>query len=84
MKTHKSKNWQKIREITQNLKIFYNHFHYPYSRSQRVGNGIQVNDANKCTYGWEVDACGNQICTKGPGEVCGGKGQRYGVCGEGM
>lgn len=55
-----------------------------YSRSQRVGNGIQVNDANKCTYGWEVDACGNQICTKGPGEVCGGKGQRYGVCGEGL
>ena len=52
-----------------------------YSRSQRVG--IRVDDASKCTYGWEVDACGNQICTKGPGEVCGGKNQRYGVCGEG-
>jgi len=53
-----------------------------YSRSQRVG--IRVDDASKCTYGWEVDACGNQICTKGPGEVCGGKNQRYGVCGEGL
>ena len=44
----------------------------------------KFDNVNRCKFGWEVDACGNKICTKGPGEVCGGKHMRYGICGEGL
>ena len=37
-----------------------------------------------CKYGWEIDACGHKVCTKGPGALCGGKHRRYGICGEGL
>jgi len=35
-------------------------------------------DADSCQYGWEVDVCGLRRCTKGPGQLCGGKDMRYG------
>ena len=38
----------------------------------------------RCKYGWELDACGDKTCTKGPGDLCGGKHNRYGICGEGL
>ncbi len=41
-------------------------------------------DASSCKYGWETDVCGVRRCTKGPGDLCGGKHQRYGICGEGL
>jgi len=41
-------------------------------------------DEGRCSYGWEVDACGRKSCTKGPGDICGGKNNRYGICGEGL
>lgn len=43
-----------------------------------------VSDVKQCRYGWEEDICGHKSCSKGPGETCGGKDQRYGVCGEGL
>ena len=43
-----------------------------------------VADVKECRYGWETDICGHKSCSKGPGETCGGKDQRYGVCGEGL
>lgn len=55
-----------------------------YPRACAYNRGQRVDDVKKCRYGWEVDPCGNKICTKGPGEVCGGKNQRYGICGEGL
>ena len=44
----------------------------------------RVENVDQCKYGWERDACGNTICTKGPGEQCGGRNFRYGICGEGL
>ena len=41
-------------------------------------------DPSTCKYGWERNACGQKTCTKGPGDLCGGKHQRYGICGEGL
>ena len=41
-------------------------------------------DPSKCRYGVETDNCGYQRCLKGPGDICGGKGNRYGACGEGL
>ncbi len=41
-------------------------------------------NSDNCRYGWEVDVCGVKQCTKGPGDLCGGKHQRYGICGEGL
>jgi len=55
-----------------------------YPRGCAYGRANRVEDVKKCQYGWEMDPCGNKVCTKGPGEVCGGKHQRYGVCGEGL
>ena len=40
-------------------------------------------DKNECQYGSWRDQCG-EYCSKGPGEVCGGKGNRYGGCGDGL
>lgn len=51
---------------------------YCYNRND------EVVDEKKCIYGWDVDPCGIKVCAKGPGEVCGGKHQRYGICGEGL
>lgn len=45
---------------------------------------FRVDDVSTCRYGWERDACGNTLCTKGPGSLCGGKHMRYGICGEGL
>jgi len=41
-------------------------------------------EAPNCKYGFEVDACGTHFCSKGPKSYCGGKFERYGVCGEGL
>jgi hypothetical protein len=54
------------------------------ARSCQFNRHMRVEDVSSCRYGWEVDACGNKICTKGPAEVCGGKHMRYGICGEGL
>lgn len=37
-----------------------------------------------CIWGEARDECGRRICTKGPGERCGGKFNILGKCGEGM
>jgi len=37
-----------------------------------------------CYYGQTFDRCGNKVCMKGPGEMCGGKFGRYGICGDGL
>jgi len=39
---------------------------------------------DNCIYGTTKDACGNDQCTKGPGEMCGGKFGRYGTCADGL
>ena len=54
------------------------------ARSCQFNKHMRVENVNLCKYGWEVDACSNKICTKGPAEVCGGKHMRYGICGEGL
>lgn len=40
--------------------------------------------ADKCSYGSVRDLCGYYRCAKGPGDICGGKGGRYGICGDGL
>lgn len=37
-----------------------------------------------CSYGSVVDKCGKRVCSKGPGEMCGGKYGRYGICDDGL
>merc|ERR1712126_240968 len=37
-----------------------------------------------CHYGQTRDTCGNVVCMKGPGEMCGGKYGRYGICADGL
>ena len=44
----------------------------------------RTNHPEMCTFGWETDPCGNTFCAKGPREMCGGKNNRYGLCGEGL
>lgn len=59
----------------------------PYIMNNCILNSnlaIDANDVSSCTYGYEVDACGTFFCTKGPKSYCGGKFERYGVCGEGL
>jgi len=57
----------------------------PYTvQSCMLNRRFRVDDVSQCDYGWEVDACGNYLCTKGPGDICGGKHMRYGICGEGL
>ena len=36
-----------------------------------------------CSYGEMMGPCG-LVCLRGPGEMCGGAGDKYGVCGHGM
>eukprot|EP00092_Neocalanus_flemingeri_P000787 GFUD01000838.1.p1 GENE.GFUD01000838.1~~GFUD01000838.1.p1 ORF type:complete len:105 (+),score=22.27 GFUD01000838.1:258-572(+) len=38
----------------------------------------------ECTYGTTMDNCGQTVCLKGPGEMCGGKFGRYGTCADGL
>lgn len=45
---------------------------------------VDPKDAENCKYGFEVDACGTHFCSKGPNEYCGGKFERYAICGEGL
>ena len=45
---------------------------------------IDPKEAASCKYGNEVDACGTFFCSKGPRDYCGGKFERYGVCGDGL
>ena len=45
---------------------------------------VDPEEAQNCKYGFEVDACGTHFCSKGPKSYCGGKFERYGVCGEGL
>ncbi|XP_023340265.1 neuroparsin-A [Eurytemora carolleeae] len=44
----------------------------------------EVEETGDCHYGTTYDRCGNRVCMKGPGEVCGGKYGRYGTCGDGL
>ena len=45
---------------------------------------VEFSDVSSCKYGFEEDACGQFFCTKGPKSYCGGKFERYGICGEGL
>ena len=45
---------------------------------------VDPEEAEKCKYGFKVDGCGTHFCLKGPRDYCGGKFERYGVCGEGL
>lgn len=59
----------------------------PYIMSNCLLNSelaIAPQDRNNCEYGFEEDACGTYFCSKGPKSYCGGKFERYGVCGEGL
>lgn len=41
-------------------------------------------DCDKCEYGVTISAlCGIPECKKGPGEICGGPSDSWGVCAEG-
>jgi hypothetical protein len=48
------------------------------------GHAHHASKIQECVFGWEVDSCGHKVCTKGPGEQCGGKHAVYGICGEGL
>ena len=48
------------------------------------GLGRGGDDTNNCEFGWVMDSCLNKVCAKGPGEVCGGRHQRYGLCSQGL
>ncbi|XP_014226154.1 neuroparsin-A-like [Trichogramma pretiosum] len=51
-------------------------------RSECDGCGDQC---AKCKYGSAFSRwCGLRECLKGPGEICGGARNKYGVCGDGM
>ena len=39
--------------------------------------------SGSCLHGEMMGPCG-RVCLRGPGEMCGGRGDRYGVCGGGM
>ncbi|KAK7792742.1 hypothetical protein R5R35_007061 [Gryllus longicercus] len=47
------------------------------------GGSCDVDPAD-CRHGVVRDHCGRQVCAKGPGQRCGGKGDLLGRCGEGM
>lgn len=44
----------------------------------------RTNDPDSCLFGWVADSCHVMFCAKGPREMCGGKNNRYGLCGEGL
>ena len=53
---------------------------YTYSRLQ-----CQYSETSddKCLHGTTEGPCG-AMCLKGPGEICGGNNNMYGVCGDGL
>lgn len=59
----------------------------PYLKNNCLLNpelAVDPEEAPSCKYGFEVDACGSFFCSKGPSSYCGGKFERYGVCGDGL
>ena len=44
---------------------------------------FDVGDA-ECKYGITKNNCGQTVCLKGPGEMCGGKFGGYGTCADGL
>merc|ERR1719347_861090 len=53
-------------------------------RPSACGNHEPVVNPEDCTLGTATNQCGEVVCMKGPGEVCGGRLGRYGICGDGM
>merc|ERR1712150_67681 len=51
-------------------------------RPQRSWLSQQCVQPGSCLHG-SLGPCGGE-CRKGPGEICGGSGRQYGVCGEGL
>ncbi|XP_051166724.1 neuroparsin-A-like [Leptopilina boulardi] len=42
-------------------------------------------DCDKCKFGVTFSSlCEVWQCQRGPGEICGGRGDKYGVCGDGL
>ncbi|XP_047371190.1 neuroparsin-A-like isoform X1 [Vespa velutina] len=42
-------------------------------------------DCDKCKYGFTIsDLCDVPVCKRGPGEICGGPSDSWGVCGAGL
>ncbi|XP_014610517.1 PREDICTED: neuroparsin-A-like [Polistes canadensis] len=40
---------------------------------------------DKCKYGFTISPlCGIPVCNRGPGEVCGGPSESWGICGDGL
>ena len=54
-----------------------------YPKTCLYNRGQRVDDVLNCKYGWDDTTCGFYICKKGPGDVCGGKYDMYGICGVG-
>ncbi|KAL6423108.1 hypothetical protein ACFW04_010538 [Cataglyphis niger] len=43
------------------------------------------NECDKCEFGYTISAlCGIAECRRGPGQICGGPNEAWGVCGEGL
>ncbi|XP_029167605.1 neuroparsin-A-like [Nylanderia fulva] len=43
------------------------------------------NDCDKCEFGFAISAlCGIAECRRGPGQICGGPSEAWGVCGDGL
>ena len=60
-----------------------------HGRPQRSWRSMQCLHAGpppppgSCLYGELATPCG-VVCKKGPSEICGGSGDQYGVCGDGL
>ena len=44
---------------------------------------VENNPVEECVHGELTTPCG-VVCKKGPGDICGGSGDQYGVCGNGL
>ncbi|XP_076638280.1 queen brain-selective protein-1 isoform X2 [Colletes latitarsis] len=70
--------------------LFDKCFGYPPTRLQIESEipceeRICRNKCNECPAGFTFSSiCGEEVCKKGLGEICGGQANRYGICGEGM
>ncbi|XP_020289105.1 neuroparsin-A-like [Pseudomyrmex gracilis] len=43
------------------------------------------NECDKCEFGYTISTlCGIRECRRGPGQICGGPSETWGVCGEGL
>ncbi|XP_019870400.1 neuroparsin-A [Aethina tumida] len=47
-------------------------------------NDCDDNPPDECPWGESRDDCGRRVCSKGPGERCGGYSNAFGSCGEGL